>query len=140
MSLPKEFARKHDRFHLVSPDELDGLDEHAERLEAILHKNCYVIEEDGELILIRAKQLVDRLNGLKIEIYPNEHPPPHFHLKSPKVDASFTIEDCLLLKGDISGKDHNKIRYWHNSSKDLLIEVWDSTRPYQCQVGKYTGT
>jgi len=140
MSLPKKYARKHDRFHLVSPDELDGIEEYVEQLEAILHKNCYVLEEDGDLILVQAKQLVDRLNGLKIEIYPNEHPPPHFHVKSPNVDASFTIEDCSLLNGDVSGKDYDKIRYWHKFSKDLLIDVWDKTRPYQCQVGKYSGT
>ena len=140
MNLPKEIARKRDRFHLVSENELKGLDEYVEWLEAILHKPCSVLEEDGELILIQTKQLIERLNGLKIEIYPNEHPPPHFHVKSPNINASFTIEYCELLDGDIPRKEYDKIRYWHNASKELLIDVWDSTRPYNCQVGKYNGS
>ncbi len=126
-------------FHLVSTNDLSGLDEYVEWLEAILHRPCSVWEEDGELVLIQTKQLIKKLNGLKIEIHPNEHPPPHFHVTSPNIDASFTIQDCELLNGSLSNKEFDKIRYWHKAAKGLLIEVWDSTRPYNCQVGKYRG-
>jgi len=109
MKLTKELARKHGLFHLIEPEELDGLDEYTEWLEAILHGPCSIWEEDdGELVLIEIRQLVDRINGLKIEIYSNEHPPPHFHVKSPNVNASFSIESCEKLEGSINSQDLKK--------------------------------
>jgi hypothetical protein len=58
-------------FHLVDPGKLNTLDEYTEWLEAILHNPCEVFDRDGEVLLIEIKQLVDRLDGLRIEIYPD---------------------------------------------------------------------
>ncbi len=137
MSIPKEIARKIDRFHKVSPEELNDFDEYAEWLDALLHSSCYVEEYDGDLCLIEIKQQVAKVKSLKIEVYPNEHPPPHFHVKSPSVDASFDIQDCSKLNGSISNKDFKMIKYWHNSAKNILIKAWNDTRPTNCTVGKY---
>jgi hypothetical protein len=124
--------------HREEPDTFSTLDEHAQWLEAILHNPCSILEENGELLLLEIKQLIVRLEGLKIEIYPNEHPPPHFHVKSPNVSASFSIIDCEKLEGAISNGDMKKIRYWHQHAKPLLISTWDSTRPTNCVVGLYS--
>lgn len=141
MKLPKEQARKCGRFRYADPGDLEDLNEYAEWLEAILHEPCSVWEEeDGTLILLEIRQLVARVNGLRIEIYSNEHPPPHFHVKSPNVDASFTIQDCKILNGEVSSGDLKKVQYWHNASKPFLINVWNSTRPSDCVVGAYCGT
>jgi hypothetical protein len=135
--MTKDELRGASRFHNVDPDELEGINEWSEYLDAILHGPCSVWEEDGELFLIETKQLVDRINGLKLEIYPNEHPPPHFHAKSATINASFNIENCDLLHGKVSSKDHEKIRFWHQKCKPILIEVWNITRPTVCKVGPY---
>lgn len=141
MFIPKELAKKAiGRFHLVDPSELDSLEEWALWLEALLHNPCSILERNGELLLLENKQLVERLNGLKIEIYPDEHPPPHFHVNSPEVSVSFAIEDCRQLKGTISAQAAQKVKYWHRFSKQKLIEAWDSTRPTNCVVGPYSGT
>ena len=116
------------------------MEDFAAWLEAILHNPCSVWEEDGEAFLIEIKQLVARVDGLKIEIYPNEHPPPHFHVKSPNVDASFAIDDCRYLEGKVDNRDKKKIEYWFKHAKPLLIESWNSTRPSNCTVGRYEGT
>ena len=140
MKLTKELARKHGLFHLIEPEELDGLDEYTEWLEAIFHGPCSIWEEDdGELVLIEIRQLVDRINGLKIEIYSNEHPPPHFHVKSPNVNASFSIESCEKLEGCINSQDLKKVKYWYQQARPLLIDVWNRTRSTNCTVGKYIG-
>jgi hypothetical protein len=91
------------------------------------------------MFLLENKGLVARVNGLKIVIYPDEHAPPHFHVKSPNINASFSIESCTKLKGKISPQDLNKVKYWYKYSKSLLINVWDSTRPTDCEVGEYKG-
>lgn len=127
-------------FHLVDPDKLDSMDDYAAWLEAILHNACTVWEKDGEMFLIEIKQLVARVNGLKIEIFSNEHPPPHFHVKSPNVNACFDIESCNILEGEVTNRDKKKIQFWHNHAKLLIIEAWNSTRPTNCSVGDYAGT
>lgn len=124
-------------FHNVEPEKLKSFHDFAAWLEAILHNPCNVWEENGEMFLIEIKQLVAKVNGLKIEIYSNEHPPPHFHVKSPNVNASFDIENCELLEGEVDGKDRKKIQFWHKHAKPLLIEAWNSTRPTNCSVGAY---
>jgi hypothetical protein len=124
-------------FHLEDPNNFSTINEYAEWLEAIFHNPCSIMDDDGELLLLEIKQLVTRLDGLKIEIYPNEHPPPHFHVNSPNVSASFSIENCEKLEGEISSSDKNKVRYWHQFAKPILIEAWNSTRPTNCVVGLY---
>lgn len=125
-------------FHRIDPSRLDGIHEWAVWLESILHNSCYIYETEEEDVLADARVQVGRFDGMVLEIRHNEHPPPHFHVKSDGgVDASFTIESCELLGGTVSSKDHKKIRYWHRRAKVQLIECWDSTRPTSCVVGKY---
>ena len=103
MSNLKSILKERGRFHLIPPEQLDGIQEHAEWLEALLHNACSIfIEDDGEEILLENKELVARVNGLKIEIYSNEHPPPHFHVKSPNINASFSIEILLVAQVEMN--------------------------------------
>ncbi|MHA1331967.1 MAG: DUF4160 domain-containing protein [Candidatus Hodarchaeales archaeon] len=106
-------------------------------LELILNKNFAIYEKDGILELYQIKARVDKYRGLTFTINPNEHPPPHFHVHADKVNASFTIDDCSLIAGEIQSGDLRKIHYWHSKAKAKLIEVWNSTRPTNCVVGKY---
>jgi hypothetical protein len=136
MIYPKKDVKNTRLFHLVNPSELNGLQEFAEWLEAILHNPCSIWNKDGDEIIIEIKQLVGRVDGLKIEIYPNDHPPPHFHIRSPGVDASFSIDNCDKLEGNINGHELRKIKYWFKYAKPPLIENWNSTRPTDITVNK----
>jgi hypothetical protein len=140
MSISKAELREAGRFELADPATLESIEELALWLEAILHGPCSIFLREGESILLQGKQLVERLAGLRIEIYPNEHPPPHFHVKSPGVNASFVIEDCRLLNGHANSEALQKIKHWHQFSKAKLVEAWNATRPTDCRVGKYIGT
>jgi hypothetical protein len=93
----------------------------------------YGIWVDGQLYSIR--QLVARVAGLKIHIYPVEHPPPHFHVRSPDVDATFTLDDCTFIKGNIDRRERDLVRWWYDRSRSLLIRVWNQTRPSDCPAG-----
>ena len=104
-------------FYRVESSELGTFEEWAEYLESLLSGPCLIWEKDGELILCEIKARVDTINGLRIEIYPKEHAPPHFHIRSTSVNASFSIDDCSLLQGEVSRDDYNKIRYWHKRAK-----------------------
>jgi hypothetical protein len=74
-----------------SVTESENLDDMAKCLYGLLNGN-FAVWTDGALYSI--KQLVSMQGGLRIEIYSNEHPPPHFHVKGGDINASFAIEDC----------------------------------------------
>ena len=108
-----------------------SLDELADPLEHLLTGSYAVFR--GRLRHIRVR--VDQTCGLRIEVYPNEHPPPHFHVRGPGINASFTVEDCVHLSGDIDGRKRELIEWWHVRARDRLIAVWNRTRPTDCPVG-----
>lgn len=134
-----EFSAKSEK-HLseIPINEESSLLEYAVYLELLLNGPFVVWDENGEYTLLRIKARVDVYRNLIITINPKEHPPPHFHVHSENVNASFMIKDCSLLAGDIRPHDLKKIKYWYSlsSSREKLIEVWNKTRPTKCVVGK----
>ena len=120
-------------------EELDRRAREAESLQdsaAVLYdllSGGYSVWTDGSLYSI--KQLVARVKGLQIHVYPNEHSPPHFHVKSPDVDASFTIQDCTFMHGNIDGREQHLVRWWYERSRPQLVAAWNATRPSDCPVG-----
>ena len=122
---------------LVPPNESDSIEKHGEYLLALLDGPYSIFVRDGEMVLLEIKVLVEKIRGMKIEIYPKEHAPPHFHVKTPSFSASFRIDDCSILSGEIPSNQYNKIRYWHKLSKLRLIDEWNTMRPTICPVGVY---
>jgi hypothetical protein len=104
-----------------------------ERILAGLLSGGYAVGSDDRLLSTR--QLVERLANLRIEIYPTEHAPPHFHLRGPGLNASFAIEDCRHLAGEIDGREAALVRHWHRAARTKLVKVWNATRPTDCPVG-----
>ena len=96
----------------------------------------FSVWEDGTLLEIRA--LVDQVGGLRIVIHTREHGPPHFHVIASGINASFAIDDCHLLAGDIDGRRLSLVRYWHAHARPKLVKKWNETRPSDCPVGPIT--
>jgi len=125
-----------DQFLRESVERVQDLEGLAENLENLLNSGCYVwIERDGTRVLLQGRALVERLKGLKIHIYPDEHPPPHFHVSSPDINATFSILDCTLLKGSVDRKTRELIVHWHGAARPKLVAFWNNTRPTDCPVG-----
>ena len=91
------------------------------------------ITPDGKVV--ETRQLVDRVDNIKLEIYPNEHPPPHFHVNSSSFCASFSILDGEQLTGSLKSKDLKKVKNFQKKNRDMLIKVWNELRPSDCPVG-----
>jgi hypothetical protein len=81
-----------------------------------------VVSEFGEVYEI--KKLVDRINNLKIIIHPRDHNPPHFHVLTDNINASFSIHTGELIKGTIDPKDQKRIKYFYDNQKEHLLEIW----------------
>lgn len=93
-----------------------------------------IIDDDGSRQLDEV--FVDNLNGLKIQIFSTEHPPPHFRVKYAGETANYRIKDCIQINGGLK-KWYRNIKQWHSTYKEKLIRIWNDTRPSDCPVGKY---
>lgn len=98
-----------------------------------------VIEiRDGKGLRMLTEETVERVDGLKIEVFSNEHPPPHFRVKFQSSTANYQISDCSRLNGSGEVLKYEKnIHLWWNENKTKLIEAWDRLRPSDCPVGRY---
>lgn len=119
--------------YYASFDKLHSIDDFEIHLNQFISSGAYYYE--GKIIEVR--QLVDRVNGIKIEIYANEHPPPHFHIVSNGNKASLTLDDGRVLHNNgFDSKVIKRIQNWFENAKERLIAVWNETRPDGCVVGK----
>lgn len=110
----------------------DALDDLATCLEKLLGSGCTVWtdEQTGKDILLFTRAEVARFNGLKILIYPNDHPPPHFHVRNNAGPIGrFAIADCSLISGAVDSTTRDLIKFFHSEAKDKLTAFWDATRP-----------
>lgn len=120
-------------------EQLEGQIRKAESLEALteplaeLLRKGYEVSHDDQLTVI--KFLVDRVNGLRIEIRVREHAPPHFHLTGDNIDASFSVADCSMIEGYVDPRHQRLIKWWFQRSQPKLVEIWNRTRPTDCPVG-----
>ena len=69
------------------------------------------------------------LDGIRIEIFTDDHPPPHFHVRAGKMRAKFDIATGELLRGSLDKRSMRKVRQWMTVNGDLLMQVWISSRP-----------
>ncbi len=92
------------------------------------------IQENGMHLLLEKE--VGKIKGLKIEVFSNEHPPPHFRVTYQGETANYEIKNCHKLNGDLNNWTRN-IKKWHVKNKYNLIQTWDKMRPTDCSVGEY---
>lgn len=81
---------------------------------------------------------IAKLGSLKIEIFANEHPPPHFRVIMPNGESNnFKISDGEPLNGEPLKKYFRNIKKWLETNREFLILEWNSFRPTNCPVGEY---
>jgi hypothetical protein len=85
-----------------------------------------------------AEFLVKKFDGIKVEVFADEHPPPHFRVKTSAGVGNFSIDTCEPLHGaDAVMRRHREIRRWHKENRQMLIDRWNETRPSDCPVGQF---
>ena len=82
------------------------------------------------------KALVSKIEGLKVEVFAREHPPPHFRVAANGETANYRIDDCTQLNGGLR-RHYRSIRKWHAQNQQTLIQTWNAMRPSDCPVGAY---
>ena len=87
--------------------------------------NNTVIWQDGTVVEV--KELVGTIRNLKIEMYPNDHNPPHFHVRTNcgTIDARFKLEDGSLISGVVDQKDFKRIQAFYKDARKELWKYWN---------------
>ncbi len=66
------------------------------------------------------------IEGVKIQFYPKEHPPPHFHAVFAEYRAQIDIASLTVLKGSLPPAKLHLIVDWAKPRRDLLTDTWDA--------------
>jgi Domain of unknown function (DUF4160) len=101
-------------------------------LEKWLEKYVNYSMVDVALGVYFIKELVGKIRNMKIEIYPNDHNPPHFHIRSndQSINATFRLDTGELIDGVIGGKDQKRIEAFFTDSKTqaLMRHMWNKSK------------
>jgi Domain of unknown function (DUF4160) len=94
--------------------------------------------QNGSGLRLLTEGTVARVNGLKVQVFSNEHPPPHFRVQFQNSTANYQISDCQRMNGSGEVLKYEKnILLWWQENKSTLIESWNKQRPSDCPVGEY---
>lgn len=65
-----------------------------------------------------------RFYGIIIQMYFDDHAPPHFHARYGGDRAVFSIDAAAILRGQLPIRAHNMIVEWTRLHQQELIEAW----------------
>ncbi len=87
------------------------------------HLDSTQVLPDGTVYEI--KRFIASTGDLKIELYPKDHRPAHFHIisRQRKINVRFSIDSLDLIstkQGKITGKDIKKIQYFFQKNPAIL--------------------
>jgi hypothetical protein len=64
------------------------------------------------------------IDGVRIELYADEHPPPHFHARYAEHVAQIEIGSGRVIKGSLPHPQLRKVLDWACSKTPQLTEAW----------------
>lgn len=108
---------------LVSNDTLNRL---ADELRRILLSEKSRNQDDFQALLEKILRVGD---GVKIQIYPRDHNPPHFHVEAGGKSASYDIQSGKLLQGSLGHVANNIVQQFYCQNQTELMNIWNNTRP-----------
>lgn len=91
-----------------------------------------LLDDHGRRSLEEAR--VGSIDGLRVEIFAREHPPPHFRVFYQGESANFDVCSGEQLTAGLT-KWLRNIRTWHRANRSKLVEEWNRMRPSDCPVG-----
>jgi hypothetical protein len=66
-----------------------------------------------------------RLDGVKVYIYPQDHPPPHIHAMFSGAEALISIESGYVLRGSLPPAKLRLVVNWLAANRDWVSYMWD---------------
>ena len=69
------------------------------------------------------------IDGITILMWPNDHNPPHFHVRHAEKTGKFDIGTGRMIKGTLDRKTVKKVQAWTISNQAMLLQAWTDSRP-----------
>jgi hypothetical protein len=67
---------------------------------------------------------ISRFYGIVIQMYGNDHPPPHFHARYGSQAAMISINPISVLQGTLERRALSMVLEWAALHQSELIENW----------------
>ena len=64
------------------------------------------------------------IDGVRIDFYPSEHPPPHFHAVFAEHRAQIDIRALRVLRGNLPPAKLRSVIEWAKRHQDELFAAW----------------
>jgi hypothetical protein len=74
---------------------------------------------------------ISRFLGIIIQMFFDEHNPPHFHARYGEYKGSFDIESFNIIEGALPTKVRNLVVEWADLHKRELLQNWELTQSGQ---------
>jgi hypothetical protein len=71
---------------------------------------------------------ISRFYGIVIQLFADDHNPPHFHAHYGEHEASFLIESLSVLEGALPRRALHLVREWAELHRDEIHADWDLTQ------------
>lgn len=65
------------------------------------------------------------INGVKIQLFFDDHAPPHFHTSFAEYKAIIKIDTAEILEGDLPKNKKKEILAWASENREILMEIWN---------------
>ncbi len=72
---------------------------------------------------------IEKINGTKIDVYPHEQPPPHFHALYAEFEELIEIETLETYVGKLPSNKRKKVMAWAKENKQLLADSFKRLNP-----------
>lgn len=69
--------------------------------------------------------------GMKIEMYFDDHNPPHIHVTYDSHKVMVQIQDSVLMKGELPSKKLKILIGWVAWNEEKLMEMWNTQKIYK---------
>jgi Domain of unknown function (DUF4160) len=66
------------------------------------------------------------VEGVKIQLFAQEHPPPHFHAVFAEYRAQIDIGSLHVLKGRLPPAKLAVVISWAQTRREVLMRAWDT--------------
>jgi hypothetical protein len=64
------------------------------------------------------------VDGVKIQFYPRDHPPPHFHAEFAEYRAIFDIRSLSMVAGSLPEAKRRSVIAWASTRKEVLLATF----------------
>jgi len=71
---------------------------------------------------------ISRFFGIVIQMFYNDHSPPHFHAKYGRDRAVISVADLAVLKGALPPRALGLVMEWATQHREELMNDWNLAR------------